>query len=95
MHVALYMASMATGGILLTTIEETQYLIKKPGGMVREVKIRSVNFPGCRKVNAALVRHLAILLQQHMAGGIHCRNVTAKYPQTRWRRKQTGAPPPT
>ena len=40
MRLALNMAKMAKGGFLRTTIEETQFLIKKPCTEVREDNMR-------------------------------------------------------
>ena len=94
MRLALNMAKMAKGGFSRAAVEETQYLIKKPRAEVREEKKRGVEFPGHNKVKAAIARHPAMLRQNQMPGCLPCQNGTAKNPQTRWRRKGTGAPPP-
>jgi hypothetical protein len=94
MRLALNMAKIAKGGFSRAAVEETQYLFKKPRAEVREEKKRGVEFPGHNKVKAAITRHPAILRQNQMAGCLPCQNGTAKNPQTRWRRKVTGAPPP-
>jgi len=94
MRLALNMAKMAKEGFSRAAIEETKYLIKKPRAEVREEKKRGVEFPGPRKVKAAIQRHRAILRHNQLPGCLPCQNGTAKNPQTRWRRKGTGAPPP-
>jgi len=94
MHLALNMAKMAKGGFLCTIIEKTQYLIKKPDPKVGEEVKRGVEFPGQKKMKAAIERHPAMLCQNHTAGCLHCQNGIAKNPQARWRRKGTGIPPP-
>ena len=94
MRLALNMAKMAKGGFSRAAVEETQYLIKKPLAEVREEKKRGVEFPGHNKVKAAIARHPAMLRQNQTPGCLPCQNGTAKNPQTRWRRKGTGAPPP-
>ena len=94
MHLALNMAKMAKEGFSRAAIEETKYLIKKPRAEVREEKKRGVEFPGHKKVKAAIQRHPAMLRHNQTPGCLPCQNGTAKNPQTRWRRKGTGAPPP-
>jgi len=94
MRLALNMAKMAKGGFSRAAVEETQYLIKKPGAEVREEKKRGVESPGHNKVKAAIARHPAMLRQNQTPGCHPCQNGTAKNPQTHWRRKGTGAPPP-
>jgi len=85
---------MANKGVSRAAIEETKYLIKKPRAEVREEKKRGVEFPGHKKVKAAIQRHLAMLRQNQTSGCLPCHNGTARNPQTRWRRKETGTPPP-
>jgi len=94
MRLALNMAKMAKGGFSLAAVEETQYLIKKSRAEVREEKKRGVEFPGHNKVKAAIARHPAMLLQNQTPGCLPHQNGTAKNPQTCWRQKGTGAPPP-
>jgi len=94
MCLALNTAKMAKEGVLRATIEETKYLIKKPRAEVREEKKWRVEFPGHKKVQAAIQRHLAMLRRNQMSGCLPCQNGTAKNPQTRWRPKETGTPPP-
>ena len=94
MRLALNMAKMAKGGFSRAAVEETQYLIKKPRAEVREEKKRGVEFPGQNKVKAAIARHPAMLRRNQTHGCLPCQNGTAMNPQTRWRCKGTGAPPP-
>jgi len=94
MRLALNMAKMPKLGFSRATIEETNYLIQKPGAEVWEEKKRGVEFPGHKKVKAAIQRHLAMLRQNQTSGCRPCQNGTGKNPQTCWRRKGTGTPPP-
>jgi len=93
MRLALNMAKMAKEGFSRTAIEKMKYLIKKPRAEVREEMQQGVEFPGHKKVKAAIQRHLAMLHHNPTYGCLLCQNGTAKNPQTRWRRKGTGAPP--
>jgi len=45
-------------------------------------------------VNAAIERHPAMVREKQTDGCLHCQHGTAKNPQTRWKRKETGALPP-
>jgi len=94
MHLGLNMAKMAKEGYLRTAIEETKYRIRKPRAELREEKKRGVEFPGHTKVKAVIQRHPAMLRHNQVSGCLPCQNGTAKNPQTHWRRKGTGAPPP-
>ena len=94
MRLALNMANMAKGGFSRAAVKETQYLIKKPRAKVREEKKRGVEFQGHNKEKAPRARHPAMLRRNQMPGCLPCQNGTAKNPQTRWRRKETGASPP-
>ena len=94
MRLALKMAKMAKEGFSRAAIEETKYLIKKPRTEVREEKKRGVEFPGHNEVKTAIQGHPAMLRQNQTSGCLLCQNGTAKIPQTRWRCKGTGAPPP-
>jgi hypothetical protein len=94
MCLALNMGKMAKEGFLRAAIEKTNYLIKKPRAEVREEKMRGVEFPGHKKVKVAIQGHPAMLHHNQTPGCLPCQNGTAKNPQTRWRRKRTGAPPP-
>jgi len=84
--------NMAKGGFSRAAMQEMQQLIKKPRTKVREAKKRSVVFPEHNKVKAAIERHPAMVHENQLDGGLSCQNATAKIPQTRWRRKGTGAP---
>jgi hypothetical protein len=95
MHLPLNMAKMAKEGFSRAAIEETKYLIKKPHAKVREEKKQGVEFPGHNKVKVAIQRHPAMLDQNQKSSCLPWQNGTAKAPQTRWRRKCTGAPPST
>jgi hypothetical protein len=94
MNLALNMAKMAIEGFSHAAIEQTKYLIKKPCAKVRAEKKRGVEFPGHRKVKAAIQRHTAMLRHNQTSGCLLCQNGAARIPQTRWRYKGTGAPPP-
>jgi len=56
--------------------------------------MRGDESPGHENVKAAMERHPAMLWENQTAGCLPCQNGTAQNPQTRWRRKDTGAPPP-
>jgi len=88
------MAKMAKGGFSRAAIEEKQFLIKQPRAKVQEEKNWGVEFPGHKDVKAALERHRAMLRDNLTDGCLPCQNGTEQNPQTRWRRKGTGAPPP-
>jgi len=94
MRLALTMAKMAKVEFSHATIEETRFLIKKPRAEVREDKKRGVEFPRHKNVKTAMERHLAMLRENQKDGCLACQNVTAQNPQTCWRRKGAGAPPP-
>jgi len=94
MRLALNMAKMATGGLLRVAIEEMQILIKKHWAEVWEEKKLGVEFPGHENVKAAMERHLAMLWENQTDSCHLCQNGTAQNPQTRWRCKGMGAPPP-
>jgi len=93
MRLALNMPKMAKEGFSHATIEETQ-LIKKPNAKVWEEMKWGVVFPAHNKVNAVIQRHLAMVRENQMDGCLACQNRPANVPQTRWRRKGTGAPTP-
>jgi len=94
MHLALDVAKMSKEGLSRVTIEEMQFLIKRPCAEVREEKKWGVEFPGDRMVKAAIERHLAMLGQNQMAGCLPCQHGMPKNPQTQWRHRGTGTPPP-
>jgi len=93
MRVTLNMAKMAKGAYLRAAMEDTQQLIKKPHAKAREEKKRGVEFPGHKKVKAAIKRHPAMVYRNLTAGCLPCQNGTPKTPQTRWRHKGTAGPP--
>jgi hypothetical protein len=95
MRLALNMAKMAKEGFSRPAIEETKYLMKKPRAEFREEKKRSVQFPGHKKVKAAIQRHPAMLRRNQTSSCLTCQHGTAKNLKTRSIRKGTGAPPPT
>jgi len=94
MRLALNMAKMAKEGFSRAAIEDTKYLIKKLRAEVREEKKRGVEFPGHKNVKAAIQSHPAMLHLNRTPGCLPCSNGTSKNPQTCWRRKGTGEPPP-
>jgi len=94
MPLVLSMAKMAKGGFSCPGIEDTQYLIKKPRGEVRDETKRVVEFPGHTKVKPVMERHPARICQNHIDSRLPCQNSTARNRQTCWRRKGTDAPPP-
>jgi hypothetical protein len=94
MRLALNMAKMAKEGFSRAAIAETKYRIKKPCAEVREDNKRGVEFPGHKKVKTAIQRHPAMLRHNQTSGCLPCQNGTANNPQTHWRLKGTGAPPP-
>jgi len=94
MRLALNIAKMAKGGFALAAIEETQFRIKKPRAEVREEKKRGVEFPGHKNVKGGMERQLAMRLEYQTDCCSPCQDGTAQNPETRWRRKGTGAPQP-
>jgi len=94
MRLALNIATMAKGGLLGTAIEKTQTMINKPRTEVRDVMKWGVQFPGHRQLKTAIESYLAMVHEKVSDGYFLCQNDTAKNPQTCWRRKATGGPPP-
>jgi hypothetical protein len=94
MPLVLNMAKMAKEGFSHAAIGETNYLIKTSRAEVREQKKRGVEFPPHEMVMAAIQRHPAMLRHDQTSGCLPCQNATTKNPQTSWRHKGTGAPPP-
>jgi len=82
------------GGFSCATIEEMQYLIKKPRAEVSEEKKRGVEFPGHGKMKPMMERHQAMIRQNHMDCCLPSQHHKARNPQTCWRRSGLGAPPP-
>jgi hypothetical protein len=83
MRLALNMAKMPKEGISHAAIEETKYFIKKTHAEVREETMRGVEFPGDKKVKAAIKRHSAMFRHNQTSGCLPCQNGTAKNPQKR------------
>jgi len=94
MRLALNMGKMAKEGLSRAAIEETKYLKKKPLAEVRKEMKRGVEYPGHKKVKAAIRRHPAMLLLNKTSSSLSCNNVTAMILQTHWTREGTGPPPP-
>jgi len=86
------MAKMAKGGFSRATMEEMQYLIKKPHAEVEEESNWGDEFLGRRKVKAAIGIHPAMVHDHNIDSCLPCKNGTAKRQQTRWRSIRTGAP---
>ena len=72
MRLALNMAKMAKEGFSRAGIEEMKYLIKKPRAEVREETKWGVEFPGHKKVKAAIQRHPATIRQNQTSGCLPC-----------------------
>ena len=85
---------MPKEGFSCAAMEGTQQQINKPRPEVQEVKKRGVVFPGHKIVKAVVETQPAIVWENQMDGCLSCQIVTAKNPQTCWRRKGTGAHPP-
>jgi hypothetical protein len=92
-HLALNMAKMAKGGLLRSAIKETQQRIKKPRFKVREEMCGGV-IPWHNQVKAAIERHPAMVYKNLTDSCLPYQHGTAKNPQTRWRHKGPGTPPP-
>jgi len=88
----LNIVKMAKGGSSHASLDEMQSLCKKPRTKVQEEKKRGVECPGYQKIKAAMERDLPMLCLNHTAGCPPGQNATAMIPQTRSRRKGTGAP---
>jgi hypothetical protein len=59
---------MAKEGFSRAAIEEKKYVIKKPHAEVREENKQGVQFPGHKKVKAAIQRHPAMLHHNQTSG---------------------------
>jgi len=94
MRLALNMAKMSKGGFLGTTIEQTESLMKKSLAEEWEEKEWGVQLPGHNNGEAEMEIHLARRRENPTDGCPHCEPGTAQNPQTGWRRKGTGTPPP-
>jgi len=87
------MAKMYKGGFLQVTIEKTQYLIHIPHTKVQEETKWGVQFPGPRKLKAAIDGQHAMVNETQTDGCLACHNITGKNLQIHWRQKGMGAPP--
>jgi len=87
MRLAVIMAKMAKAVFSHATTEGMQYLIKKPRAEVQEVRNLGVDFPGHRKVNAPIERHLAMVCESHTDGCRAGQNGAAQNLRTCWRCK--------
>jgi hypothetical protein len=94
MLLELNMAKMTKEGFSNAAINETKYLIKTPGAKVREETKWGVESPGHKTLKIVIQRHPAMLRQNHTSGCLPCQNGTTKNPQSCWRLRGTGAPPP-
>ena len=91
---ALNMAEMAIAVFLRGSLEEMEYLTKRPRAEVREEMKWVVESLGRRMLKAAIERHPAMLRQNHMNGCVPCQTGTKSITQTSWRRTGMGTPPP-
>jgi hypothetical protein len=94
MGLAMNMAKIATGVLSHPTMKEMQQLIKKACGDVRDEMKQPVLFPGDNKVKAGIKRRPAMVRENQTDGCLPGQNGTPKHPQTNWRRKDMGVPPP-
>jgi len=94
MCLALNMAKKANGGFLRAAIQEMQQLIKKPRAEIRDNKMLGVVLHGHNKVKATIEEHLPMVRDNQTDGCLPCQTGTAQNPQTCWRCKGRGAPPP-
>jgi hypothetical protein len=72
MRLALNMAQMAKEGFSCAAFEEPNYLLETPRAEVREEKIQGVEFPGHKKVKAAIQTDRAMLRHNPTSGGLPC-----------------------
>jgi len=93
MCLGLNMGHMAKGGFLRAAIGQRRIPNKKPRAKVRDEKKWGVEFPGHRKVNAAMERHPVMVCENQTDGFLPCPTGTAKYPRIRWLGKRKGASP--
>ena len=69
-------------------------MIKKPHAEVGEETNWELECPGHRKVKAAMDHHPSMVHENQTDGCLPCQHGTSRNHQTRWRRKETGPPPP-
>jgi len=79
MHLALNMAKTVKEQFSRASIEETQYVMKKPRAKVREEKQQGHAFPRNKKMKAAIETHPAMLRQNHTAGCLSWQHGTSKF----------------
>jgi hypothetical protein len=94
MRLAMNSAEMPREGLSCAAIDEMEYLIKAPRTEVRKDMKRVVAYPRQKKVKAVIQRHPAMFCHNQTSICLPCQNGTAKNPQTPWRLKGTGSPPP-
>jgi len=81
-------------------MEKVQQLIKKPRAECQEEMKQGVEFSGHHKVKAAIERHPAMVIENHIDGFLPCQHDPGKGPQTccGWKRlgehRSALAPPP-
>jgi hypothetical protein len=80
MCLALNMARIAKEGFSCAAIEKTQYLIKTPRAVVREVKKQGIQFPGHQKVKTAIQRHPTMRRQNNTSCCLPGEDGTTKNP---------------
>jgi len=93
-RLALNMAKIAKGGCSHTAMKEMRQLRTKPLAEVREDQKLVVEFPGHRKVKAAMNRHPTMVCENWTDGCLPSRNGTGKNPQTHMSGTGTRAHPP-
>ena len=87
MRLAFDMAKMTSPRISHVAIEEMQSLIKKRHAKVQEEKKWGVEFPGHKKVIAAIERQTAMLCQNHTAGCLRFQTGPILNSQIHWHLK--------
>ena len=85
---------MAKHRFLRATIEESQQRITQLQAAAREQNKRCVEFLGQNKVKAVMERDLVTVCWNYTDGRLLCQHGIARNPQTGWRPKGTGLPPP-
>lgn len=88
-RLVLKLGKMANWEILGASIVEIHQVIRNPLTEVQEGKNQTVKFPGHKKLNAVIDRHLALVYKNRTKGCHWSQNATAKNPQICWRIKVT------
>jgi hypothetical protein len=83
---------MAKEGFLRTAIQEMKYLINKPCAVVREGMKQVVEFPGHKKVKAAIQRHPAMLRHNQTSSAKVQIDYRLRYAHTRTRAAHSKLP---